>query len=85
MTSFMPVEFSTVFVLNLYNMHMLLTMFFLQFLFFFSVFLGNIFSLTFFSYRAGRGFAHGQKMLFRTRNVRQTMFELFMYLLLTIS
>ena len=80
MTFLTPVEFSTVFVLNLYNMHMLMTMFFLQFLFF-SVFLGNIFSLTFCSHRAGRGFAHGQKMLFHT----QTMFELFMYLLLTIS
>ena len=84
MTFLTPVEFSTVFVLNLYNMHMLMTMFFLQFLFF-SVFLGNIFSLIFCSHRAGRGFAHGQKMLFHTRNVRQTMFELFMYLLLTIS
>ena len=84
MTFLTPVEFSTVFVLNLYNMHMLMTMFFLQFLFF-SVFLGNISSLTFCSHRAGRGFAHGQKMLFHTRNVRQTMFELFMYLLLTIS
>ena len=65
-------------------MHMLMTMFFLQFLSV-SVFLGNIFSLIFCSPRAGRDFAHGQKMLFHTRNVRQTIFELFMYILLTIS
>lgn len=84
MTFLMLVEISVVFILNLHNMHIIMTMFFLQFLFF-SVFLGKHFSLTFCSPRAGRGFSHGKKMLFHTRNVRQTMFELFMYLLLTIS
>lgn len=84
MTFLLLVELSVVFILNLHNMHMFMTMFFLQFLFL-SVFLGKKISLIFCSPRAGRGFSHGKKMRFHIRNVRQTMFELFMYLLLTIS